>query len=53
MHCDYTEERINIIETLKEIHLRLGRIKQINVPEPPISLTRHLVSIIYIIYIIL
>jgi len=44
LHCDYTASRQKVLATIAEIQVRLGRIRQINVPDPPLSLTRHLVS---------
>ncbi|KAJ1393777.1 hypothetical protein B484DRAFT_408099 [Ochromonadaceae sp. CCMP2298] len=41
-HCDYSKHRQLLLDTLAEIQTRLGRIRAINVPEPPVSLTRHL-----------
>lgn len=43
-HCDFTKYRRIMQELIDELHARIGRIRAINVPEPPVSLTRHLVS---------
>mmetsp|Transcript_15116 Transcript_15116/g.25205 ORF Transcript_15116/g.25205 Transcript_15116/m.25205 type:complete len:533 (+) Transcript_15116:92-1690(+) len=45
-HCDFTKFRVKLIETIAGINARLGRIRSINVPDPPISLTRHLETIV-------
>ena len=52
-HCDFTKYRVILQELIGELQLRLGRIRAINVPEPSISLTRHLVSVfLHVLYII-
>lgn len=43
-HCDFTKYRVSMQALIDELHTRIGRIRSINVPEPPISLIRHLVS---------
>lgn len=43
-HCDFTKFRVSMQALIDELHARMGRIRAINVPEPAISLTRHLVS---------
>jgi hypothetical protein len=42
-HCDFNKYRTIFSELIVELTARLGRIRSINVPEPAISLTRHLV----------
>mmetsp|Transcript_10784 Transcript_10784/g.14841 ORF Transcript_10784/g.14841 Transcript_10784/m.14841 type:complete len:521 (+) Transcript_10784:18-1580(+) len=41
-HCSYTQDRINLMTTIREIQSRITRSRQINVPDPPRSLIRHL-----------
>jgi DNA replication protein DnaC len=42
-HCDFTKQRRSMQDLIDELQARIGRIRAINVPEPPVSLTRHLV----------
>jgi hypothetical protein len=42
-HCNFTKNRRSMQDVITELHARIGRIRAINVPEPPVSLTRHLV----------
>lgn len=41
-HCAYTQDRKRLQATCDEMQRRLTLLKQINVPDPPMSLTRHL-----------
>ena len=41
-HCAYTADRDALRATITEIYARITRARQINVPDPPRSLTRHL-----------
>lgn len=45
-HCDFTKHRTSMQALIDELHARIGRIRAINVPEPPVSLIRHLVSLL-------
>lgn len=41
-HCSYTADRKALIAAIAEIYARITRARQINVPDPPRSLVRHL-----------
>lgn len=41
-HCAYTSDRLELMAAVEEIQTRMSRARQINVPDPPRSLTRHL-----------
>ena len=41
-HCSYTADRKALMAAIAEVHARITRARQINVPDPPRSLTRHL-----------
>ena len=44
-HCAYSSARDSLVEVVEEIKKRISRLRQINVPDPPLSLTKHLVSL--------
>jgi DNA polymerase III delta prime subunit len=44
-HCSYTSRLNNVQTIIDEIKFRMGRLRQINVPEPPVSLIRHLENV--------
>ena len=41
-HCAYTVDRNSLLATIAELQARIVRVRQINVPEPPLSMVRHL-----------
>ena len=43
-HCSYTVDRNSLLSTLAELQARIVRIRQINVPDPPLSMVRHLME---------
>lgn len=45
-HCSYHAFRNQLKDMIDEINTRLVRLRQINVPDPPLAFTRHLVSLL-------
>lgn len=45
-HCAYSRDRDRLLELMNELEKRLVRFRQINVPDPPLSLIGHLVCTI-------
>lgn len=43
-HCAYSSYRNSLKHIMDELHLRIGRLRQINVPEPPLAFMKYLVS---------
>lgn len=43
-HCAYSAYRNNLMSVAAELHLRIGRLRQINVPDPPLAFLKVLVS---------
>lgn len=41
-HCAYSSERTRLWHLIEDIHARMGRLRQINIPDPPLYYTRHL-----------
>lgn len=44
-HCAYSSERKRLWHLIEEIRARMGRLRQINIPDPPLYYTRHLEGI--------
>lgn len=41
-HCAYSKHRDKLMQLVTELHQRIGRLRQVNVPEPPLAFTRYL-----------
>lgn len=44
-HCAYSSYRANLKTIMEELQHRIGRLRQINVPEPPLTFMKYLVSV--------
>lgn len=44
-HCSYSSERTRLWHLIEDIRARMGRLRQINIPDPPMYYTRHLDAI--------
>lgn len=47
-HCSYNAFRNQLRKIIEDIQLRQGKLRQLNVPEPPLAFTKHLVSSLYL-----